>query len=80
VSSSGDATVVVREEREELDGRAASERGPAPIDEARISDPLDGGRETPLEKILSLREGGGVERVLSHVIYRMQHRAAVSSQ
>jgi len=80
MSGSGDAPIVFREEREELDGRAASQRGSAPFDEARVANSLDGGRETPLENVLSLREGGGVERVLGHVIYRMQHRTAVSSK
>jgi len=80
VSGSRDATIVVREEREEFDGRAASQWCSAAVDEARVADSIDGSRETPLEKILSLREGRGVERVLGHVIHRMQHRAGVSSE
>src|SRR5262249_19260262 len=62
-----DAPIVVGEQREQLGGRAAGERRADPLDEPRIADALEGGREPLLEEILALREGGGIERVLGHV-------------
>jgi hypothetical protein len=67
VGRSGDATVVIGKQREQLGGRTTGERSSNKLDESPIADTLESGGQAALELVLALREGGGIEGVLGHV-------------
>ena len=65
-------SIVIGEQRKQLDRRADAQRRPQPIDEPRVAEALHGDREPPLEELLALCQGGGIEGARVHVLQCMK--------